>query len=89
MGLKRTLPRDPRKIADLGDLPPFRVRQKEDAVAMQTVIRASDSAEFLAVVPHLAGFRPRDSLAVVLFDGEALGAAIPFDRRRAHGRRGR
>ena len=46
---------------------------------MQTVIRASDSAEFLAIVPHLAGFRPRDSLAVVLFDGKRSLGVMRLD----------
>ena len=46
---------------------------------MQTVIRASDSADFLAVVPHLAGFRPRDSLAVVLFDGKRSLGVMRLD----------
>lgn len=46
---------------------------------MHTVIRASGSAEFLALVPHLAGFRPRDSLAVVLFEGSRSLGVMRLD----------
>lgn len=41
---------------------------------MTTVMRASDSAELLGLVPALAGFTPRDSLVI-----------LPFRAGRAHG----
>ncbi|WP_307361547.1 DUF4192 family protein [Microbacterium murale] len=41
---------------------------------MTTVLRATDSAEFLGLVPSLAGFTPRRSIVL-----------LPFQRSRAHG----
>lgn len=41
---------------------------------MNTVLRATDSAEFLAMVPALAGFTPRQSIVL-----------LPFQHSRAHG----
>lgn len=41
---------------------------------MNTVLRATDSAEFLGLVPSLAGFTPRQSIVL-----------LPFQRSRAHG----
>ncbi|MDP3952343.1 DUF4192 family protein [Microbacterium sp.] len=41
---------------------------------MNTVLRATDSAEFLGLVPALAGFTPRQSIVL-----------LPFQRSRAHG----
>ena len=41
---------------------------------MSTVLKASDSADFLGLVPALAGFTPRQSIVLV-----------PFQRSRAHG----
>ncbi len=41
---------------------------------MNTVLRATDSAEFLGLVPSLAGFTPRRSIVL-----------LPFQRSRAHG----
>lgn len=41
---------------------------------MNTVIRATDPAEFLGLVPTLAGFTPRQSIVL-----------LPFQRMRAHG----
>lgn len=41
---------------------------------MNTVLRATDSAEFLGLVPSLAGFTPRQSIVL-----------LPFHRSRAHG----
>jgi hypothetical protein len=46
---------------------------------MSTVIRASDSAEFLALVPALAGYRPRQSLAIVLFRGKRTAGVMRYD----------
>lgn len=40
-----------------------------------TVVRAADAAEFLSMVPHLAGCTPRDSLVLVPFaDRRTMGA---------------
>lgn len=41
---------------------------------MNTVLRATDSADFLALVPALAGFTPRQSIVL-----------LPFQQSRAHG----
>lgn len=41
---------------------------------MSTVLRATDSAEFLGLVPSLAGFTPRQSIVL-----------LPFQQSRAHG----
>lgn len=41
---------------------------------MNTALRATDSAEFLGLVPSLAGFTPRQSIVL-----------LPFERSRAHG----
>lgn len=41
---------------------------------MTTLLRASDSAEFLRIVPSLAGFTPRQSIVL-----------LPFHRTRTHG----
>lgn len=44
-------------------------------MAMSTIVRAASSSEFLALVPHLLGCTPRQSLAVVTFaGGRSLGA---------------
>ena len=40
-----------------------------------TVVRAADSAEFLSMLPHIAGFTPRDSIVLVPFaERRTLGA---------------
>lgn len=42
---------------------------------MSTIVRATSPAEFLALVPHLLGCTPRNSLALVTFaGGRSLGA---------------
>lgn len=44
-------------------------------MAMSTIVRAGSPAEFLALVPHLLGCTPRQSLAVITFaGGRSLGA---------------
>jgi hypothetical protein len=43
------------------------------------IARAGDSAEFLSLVPHLAGFRPRDSLVLVPFSGTRTSGAMRMD----------
>lgn len=47
---------------------------KDHTLGMNTVLRATDSAEFLALVPALAGFTPRQSIVL-----------LPFHDSRAHG----
>ena len=46
---------------------------------MPTIIKASDAADFLALVPALAGYRPRQSLALVLFRGNRTAGVMRFD----------
>lgn len=46
---------------------------------MPTVIKAADAADFLALVPALAGYRPRQSLALVLFRGNRTAGVMRFD----------
>ncbi|MDX2377812.1 DUF4192 domain-containing protein [Microbacterium sp. LRZ72] len=46
---------------------------------MQTVITAADAADFLALVPSLAGYRPTDSVALVLFRGTRTAGVMRFD----------
>ena len=53
---------------------PFLRSSIRDTHGMNTVLRATDSAEFLGLVPALAGFTPRQSIVL-----------LPFQRSRAHG----
>ncbi|WOQ69881.1 DUF4192 family protein [Microbacterium limosum] len=46
---------------------------------MQTVFKAADAADFLALVPALAGYRPVDSVALVLFRGTRTAGVIRLD----------
>lgn len=46
---------------------------------MQTIIRAADAADFLALVPVLAGFRPRRSVALVPFRGSSSLGVMRID----------
>lgn len=46
---------------------------------MTTVIKASDAAEFLALVPALAGYRPQRSLVLVLFRGKRTAGVMRYD----------
>jgi hypothetical protein len=46
---------------------------------MQTVIKAADAADFLALVPALAGFHPRRSLALVLFRKKRTAGVMRLD----------
>ncbi len=46
---------------------------------MPTIIKASDAADFLALVPALAGYRPRRSLALVLFRGKHTAGVMRYD----------
>jgi len=52
----------------------FAGRSFDHTLGMSTVLKAADSAEFLGLVPALAGFTPRQSIVLV-----------PFQRSRAHG----
>ncbi|MGH3978271.1 MAG: DUF4192 domain-containing protein, partial [Pseudonocardiaceae bacterium] len=44
-----------------------------------TRVRLSDPAELIAAVPHLLGFRPRDSLVLITLDGKRLGLTLRAD----------
>ncbi|MFS0853008.1 DUF4192 family protein [Microbacterium sp. 179-I 3D4 NHS] len=46
---------------------------------MNTVLRASDSAQFLSIVPLLAGFTPRDSIVLLPFRGSRTHGAMRLD----------
>lgn len=46
---------------------------------MPTIIKASDAADLLALVPTLAGYRPRQSLALVLFRGKRTAGVMRYD----------
>ncbi|MFC6357385.1 DUF4192 domain-containing protein [Luethyella okanaganae] len=46
---------------------------------MQTIIKAEQASDFLALVPHLAGFRPRNSIVLVAFRGKRTCGAMRFD----------
>ena len=46
---------------------------------MTTVLRASDSAAFLGIVPSLAGFTPRRSIALLPFHGNRTDGAMRLD----------
>ncbi|MGL3149347.1 DUF4192 family protein [Microbacterium sp. A82] len=46
---------------------------------MNTVLRATDSAEFLGIVPTLAGFRPRQSVVLLPFHDSRTHGAMRID----------
>lgn len=46
---------------------------------MTETLRASTDADFLALLPRIAGFRPRNSLVVALFRGTRTEAAFRID----------
>ncbi|SJN46000.1 hypothetical protein FM104_14445 [Microbacterium esteraromaticum] len=46
---------------------------------MSTVIKATDPAEFLGLVPSLAGFTPRQSLVMLPFHGKRTHGAMRID----------
>lgn len=46
---------------------------------MPTIVRTPDPADFLALVPHLAGFVPRNSLLLVGFRGKLTHGTMRFD----------
>ncbi|UPL14699.1 DUF4192 family protein [Microbacterium galbinum] len=46
---------------------------------MNTVLRAADSAEFLGIVPLLAGFTPRRSIVMLPFQGSRAYGAMRID----------
>jgi len=46
---------------------------------MARVLKAPSAADFLAIVPEIAGFHPRESLVLVAFDGRRTRGAMRFD----------
>jgi hypothetical protein len=46
---------------------------------MTTVVTAANAADFLAIVPHLVGFQPQDSIVFVAFRGRRTCGAMRFD----------
>ncbi|MDY0985173.1 DUF4192 family protein [Microbacterium sp. CFBP9023] len=51
---------------------------------MTTLLRASGSAEFLSIVPSLAGFTPTESLVLLPFRGTRTYGAMRLDLPRSH-----
>lgn len=52
---------------------------RDDTRRMTTLLRASGSAEFLSIVPSLAGFTPTDSLVLLPFHGTRTCGAMRLD----------
>ncbi|HEV7956101.1 MAG TPA: DUF4192 family protein, partial [Marisediminicola sp.] len=46
---------------------------------MTTVVKTHDAQDFLALVPQLAGYHPRDSVLLVAFRGNRTCAALRFN----------
>jgi hypothetical protein len=46
---------------------------------MTTILKAHRASDFLALVPFLVGFRPRNSVVLVAFRGNRTRAALRFD----------
>jgi hypothetical protein len=46
---------------------------------MTTIIKAADPQDFLALVPHLTGFQPRQSIVLVAFRGNRTCGALRID----------
>lgn len=51
----------------------------DDTLGMTTVLRATDSAAFLGIVPSLAGFTPRRSIVLLPFHGSRTEGAMRLD----------
>lgn len=51
----------------------------DDTLGMTTVLRATDSAAFLGIVPSLAGFTPRRSVVLLPFRGSRTDGAMRLD----------
>lgn len=52
---------------------------------MTTIVRADAAQDFLALVPQLAGFQPRNSVVLVAFTGNRTCGAMRFDLPRGAG----
>jgi Domain of unknown function (DUF4192) len=46
---------------------------------MTTIVKAHNAADFLALVPYLVGFHPRNSVVLVAFSGTRTRSAMRFD----------
>ncbi|WP_346233569.1 DUF4192 domain-containing protein [Parafrigoribacterium mesophilum] len=46
---------------------------------MTTIVKAHNASDFLALVPYLLGFHPRDSVVLVAFCGNRTRGALRFD----------
>ncbi|MEO7006686.1 MAG: DUF4192 domain-containing protein [Terrimesophilobacter sp.] len=46
---------------------------------MTAIVKAENAADFLALVPYLLGFHPRDSVVLVAFCGNRTRGALRFD----------
>ncbi|MET4639453.1 DUF4192 family protein [Mycetocola sp. 2940] len=51
---------------------------------MTTIIKASEAQDFLALVPHLTGFQPQQSIVLVAFRGNRSCGALRLDLPDAH-----
>lgn len=58
---------------------PFRPAHTHDALRMTQTIRARDAADFLTLIPQLAGYTPRQSLVIVPFTGSRSAGLLRFD----------
>ena len=47
---------------------------------MQELVKAKSDADFLAMVPHLLGFRPRESVVLIGFRGKRTHGALRLDQ---------
>ena len=48
-------------------------------VGMTSLIRAANAADFIALIPHLAGYRPTQSLVLVPFEGNRTMGIMRVD----------
>lgn len=60
-------------------LSPSISRAFDHTLCMTTVLRATDSADFLSIVPALAGFTPRESIVLLPFRGTRTDGAMRLD----------
>ncbi|HWU57763.1 MAG TPA: DUF4192 family protein, partial [Microbacteriaceae bacterium] len=56
-----------------------RVRALRQPGCMQTIVKTTKPQDLLALVPHLVGFRPSNSLVLVAFRGKRTGGAYRVD----------
>lgn len=67
------------KSVHMTRIPRHGTSRPDQTRAMTTVLRASDSADFLGIVPALAGFTPRRSIVILPFHGSRTHGAMRLD----------